>query len=170
VLVLETDRLRLRRWRPEDGDPFAALNADAEVTRHLGSSPLSRDESDALVGRIEAHWDEWGYGLCAVEPKSADAMIGFVGLGHHRAMPDHVEIGWRLARGAWGQGLATEGAEAVRDWAFGPLGIDRLISITVPENVASWRVMEKLGMTLWRHVPWEGLTLKIYELGRPQGS
>ena len=170
MVVLETERLLLRRWRPEDREPFAAINADAAVTRHLGGTPLTRDESDTLVDRIDAHWDEWGYGLCAVEPKATGAMVGFIGLGHHRALPMDVEIGWRLASDVWGEGLATEGATAARDWAFGPLAIDRLVSITIPENVASWRVMEKLGMTLWRHLSWEDLNLKIYELEATQGS
>ena len=169
MVVLETERLVLRRWRQEDREPFAAINTDPGVMRHLGGAPLTRAQSDDLVDRIEAHWEEWGYGLCAVEPKESPRLIGFIGLGHHRALPTDVEIGWRLASDAWGRGLATEGATAARDWAFGALRIERLVSITLPENVASWRVMEKLGMTLWRHLPWEGLNLKIYELAR-QGS
>src|SRR5205085_10153774 len=116
-------------------EPCAALNADPEVTRHL-AGPMTREESDALVDRVEEHWARWGYGLYAVVPDSAGEMVGFVGLSHHRAMPDDVEIGWRLARSSWNQGIATEAACAVRDAAFGRLGLPRLVSLTTDENTA----------------------------------
>ena len=119
VVVLETERLLLRRWRPEDREPFAGINADATVTRHLGGTPLTAEESDALVDRIEAHWEEWGYGLSAVEPKGTGRMIGFIGLGHHRALPTDVEIGWRLASDVWVRGSQPKGR---RRRATGPSG------------------------------------------------
>ena len=158
---LQTDRLLLRAWREEDHAPFAALNADPDVARHL-AGPMTRVESDALAERIAAHWARWGFGLFAVEERASGAFVGFTGLSHHRALPDEVEIGWRLARPLWGRGLATEAATAVRDWAFGPLGLDCLVSLTTAANVASRRIMEKIGMTCREELSFEQWTLLVY--------
>jgi RimJ/RimL family protein N-acetyltransferase len=163
---LRTQRLLLRRFVDADRVPFAAMNADPEVTRHL-SGPMSRAESDAYVERIQDHWERWGYGLFAVELLVEPALVGFVGLSHHRALLDEVEIGWRLAHRVWGSGLATEGAVAVRDLAFDGIGVDRLVSITTDENLASIRVMDKLGFSYDRHTPFERWNLRVSVLGAP---
>ncbi len=98
----------------------------------------------------------------------ATEFIGFAGLSHHRAFPDEVEIGWRLALPAWGHGYATEAALACRDLAFDVLGLRRIISVTTAANQRSWRVMEKLGMSVWRDdVPFEQWRLRVYALQRP---
>ena len=168
---LETARLRLRRFTEADRAPFAVMNADPEVTEHL-SGPMTRAESDAFVERILTHWDTWGYGLHAVDllgnpDHDMVGFSGFVGLSHHRALPDEVEIGWRLARRAWGRGLATEGAMVVRDAAFDVLGLERLVSVTTDENLASRRVMDKLGFRYDRHVPFERWNLRVAILEAP---
>lgn len=146
--MLETDRLLLRRWRPDDLEPFAAMNADLEVMEHF-PAPLSRDESDALAERADASFSEHGYGLWAVEVRATGGFIGFTGLAL-QTFPAHftpaVEVGWRLARAAWGHGYASEAATAVRDDAFGPLGLDEIVSMTAASNVRSQRVMERIGM------------------------
>ncbi|HEY8457669.1 MAG TPA: GNAT family N-acetyltransferase [Actinopolymorphaceae bacterium] len=162
---VETPRLILRTWRRSDWPAFAAINADPQVMEHLGGRPMRPIDSDALADRIDDHWREWGYGLYAVELRATRAMIGFIGLSHHRALPDEVEIGWRLARSAWGQGLATEGALAVRDLAYDVLGLQSLISITVPENSRSLRVMEKIGLSYWKQMQFERWNLVIYRGG-----
>jgi RimJ/RimL family protein N-acetyltransferase len=146
-----TERLLLRPWRPADRDPFAAMNADPEVMRYVGRGrPLTRTQSDELVDAIEAHWDQHGFGLwCAAPHEDPDACIGFVGLAIPSFLPavlPSVEVGWRLARSAWGRGLATEGARAALEHAFGPLGLQSVISVIDPENHRSVRVAEKLGM------------------------
>ena len=110
--MIETERLLLRDWQPSDAAPFAALNADPEVTRYL-RGPMSRYASDELVARIRAHWHAHAFGLYAVEIKSSGVFAGFVGLAVPSFLPDvlpAVEVGWRLAREHWGQGYATEGA------------------------------------------------------------
>lgn len=111
---------------------------------------LSPVESDALIARIDAHFDRRGFGLFAVELLENGNSIGYVGL----AVPSFgapfmpaVEIGWRLAFDSWGCGFATEGARAVARYAFNNLGLDSLVSFTVPANLRSCRVMEKIGMT-----------------------
>ena len=109
--------------------------------------PLTREESDAFIDRMEAFWKEHGYGIYAVEvPGEADC-IGFVGISLPPFKPEHDEIGWRLARPFWGRGYATEGALAVLAQAFGELGRAEIVSFTVPANVRSRRVMERIGMT-----------------------
>jgi RimJ/RimL family protein N-acetyltransferase len=146
---LRTDRLRLRRWRAADGAPFAALNADPRVTAYLPGA-LSREESDALVARIEAHFDRYGFGLWAVEIRDGASFAGFLGLSVP-CLEAHftpcVEIGWRLAAEHWGRGYATEGARAVLALGFDVLGLEQIVSFTVPGNARSRRVMERIGMT-----------------------
>jgi RimJ/RimL family protein N-acetyltransferase len=120
--VIETERLLLRDWRASDREPFAALNADPEVMRFIGAA-LTRAQSDELIARIEAHWNDHGYGLwCAAPREDPGACLGFIGLSIPAFLPavlPAVEVGWRLARGAWGRGLATGGARAAIGHAFG---------------------------------------------------
>lgn len=147
--LLRTVRLLLRRWRDEDREPFAAMNADPRVMEHFPKL-LTRAESDATVDRIEAHFDEHGYGLWAVEVPGVAPFAGFIGLSTPRfeaAFTPCVEVGWRLAAEFWGRGFATEGAKAALAFGFESLDLREIISFTVPANVRSRRVMEKIGMT-----------------------
>lgn len=149
VTVLQTDRLVLRRWRDSDRQPFAEMNADPRVMELL-PGPLSAQESDQLIEKIEAHFEEHGFGKWAMELRSDHQFIGYVGLSialFEAAFTPCVEIGWRLAFSHWGQGLATEGAREVVRHAFEDLNLASLVSFTVPMNVRSQRVMKKLGMT-----------------------
>jgi RimJ/RimL family protein N-acetyltransferase len=139
----------LRRWRPEDREPFAAMNADPRVMEHFPKL-LSREESGAFVERIEAHLDEYGFAHWAVELPGVAPFIGFIGLSvpqFEAAFTPCVEVGWRLAAEHWGRGYAIEGARAAVEFGFGQLGLKEIVSFTVPANVRSRRVMEKLGMT-----------------------
>jgi RimJ/RimL family protein N-acetyltransferase len=161
----------LRRWRRGDADAFAALNADPEVRRHVGEGrPLTRAQSDAELARIEAHWDAYGFGLwCAAPRAQPDRCVGFVGLAIPSFLPEvlpAVEVGWRLARPAWGRGLATEGARAALAEAFGPLGLAAVISVIEPGNVRSLRVAARLGMRRGRDRlhPVTGRRLRVLEL------
>ena len=145
---ITTERLILRHWRESDREPFARLNVNVRVMEHM-PHVLSREESDALADRIEGHFRQHGFGLCAVEDRSDGSFIGFIGLSvptFHAPFTPCVEVGWRLAAEYWGQGLATEGARAIVRHGFETLGLDELVSFTVPTNTKSRRVMEKLGM------------------------
>jgi RimJ/RimL family protein N-acetyltransferase len=147
--ALTTDRLLLRRWRPADREPFAAMNADPRVMAYF-VAPLSREESDAAVARIARHFDEHGFGLWAVEIPDVVPFAGFIGLSvpaFTAAFTPCVEIGWRLAAGCWGRGYATEGARAVLTCGFETLGLDEIVSFASVTNTRSTRVMERLGMT-----------------------
>lgn len=147
--AIETERLRLRRWESRDREPFGRMNSDLRVMQFF-PAPLTRTESNTMVDRVEAHFRAHGFGLYAVELRQGQEFIGFAGLSvpafQARFTPS-VEVGWRLAAEHWGRGLATEAARAVVSHAFGSLGLDSLVSFTVPANVRSRRVMEKIGMT-----------------------
>lgn len=146
--MLETARLKLRQWRPEDRAPFAALNADPEVMAYFPHR-LSQSQSDRLADQCEALINEHGWGFWALERQQSGDFLGFVGLH----MPDAalpfspcVEIGWRLAARYWGQGYATEAAMAALSVGFTTLGLAEIVSFTAVSNRRSRAVMERLGM------------------------
>jgi ribosomal-protein-alanine N-acetyltransferase len=177
---LRTDRLRLRQWRQEDLEPFAALNADPAVMRYL-PGPLTREESDALATDLRVGIAERGYGVWAVEVAGGVPFVGYVGLAESHfsaAFTPAVQVGWRFARTHWGRGYATEAARAALAFGFGELALPEIVSWTAQPNEASRRVMERLGMSrdpaddfdhplrnpddpLRRHV--------LYRLRRPNG-
>jgi len=146
--TLTTPRLLLRPWRDADLPAFAALNADPRVMEFL-PKPLAAAESDELAGRIRANCESRGFGLWAVEILGDAPFIGFVGLNVPRFEAHFtpcVEVGWRLAFEHWGNGYAIEAARAAARFAFEQLGLSEIVSFTVPENIRSRRVMERLGM------------------------
>jgi RimJ/RimL family protein N-acetyltransferase len=146
--VITTARLRLRHWLDSDLLPFAAMNADPQVMEHFPAL-LSREESDAGVGRIKAHFERHGFGLWAVEIPGVTPFAGFIGLSipsYETPFTPCVEIGWRLAADYWGRGYATEGARAALAVGFDQLRLDEIVSFTATGNLASRRVMEKIGM------------------------
>jgi len=146
--MLRTEQTLMRRWRASDLEPFAALNADADVMEHFPTL-LTRAESDAMVERIEACFEQSGYGLWAVELPGEAAFVGFVGLWPVRPelpFAPALEIGWRLAAPYWGRGIATEAARAAMAFAFEDCDLDSLVSYTAATNVRSMRVMARLGM------------------------
>src|SRR5215469_20632 len=129
---LQTERLILRTWRQSDREPFARLNADPVVMEFFPAC-LSRAESDEAVDRIEAHFRRHGFGLFAVELRAEQAFIGFTGLSVPRFEAHFtpcVEIGWRLAKKYWGQGLATEAAHAAVRYGFDTIGLQEIVSFT----------------------------------------
>lgn len=144
---LRTNRLTLRRWRDSDLDPWAAMNADAEVREHLGEV-LTREQSDASVARFQAEFDQRGYGWWAVEVQATGEFIGFAGLDQvDDGMPfTGVEIGWRLARSAWGRGYATEAALTVLGYGFDTLELPEILAVTTATNLRSQAVMRRIGM------------------------
>jgi RimJ/RimL family protein N-acetyltransferase len=145
---LRTDRLTLRRWRDSDRGPWAAMNADPEVREHLGDL-LTREQCDASVAQFQAEFDQRGYGWWAVEVRGTGEFIGFAGLDQvDDGMPfTGVEIGWRLARSAWGQGYATEAALTVLAHGFDTLGLSEILAVTTATNLRSQAVMRRIGMT-----------------------
>lgn len=146
--TLTSERLILRPWRDSDLDALAALCADPEVMAHF-PAPLDRGESEALLRRLQAHSSEHGFSFWALERRADGRVLGFTGLAHVGfAAPfvPAVEIGWRLARPYWGQGYALEAARRSLAFAFDQLGLAEVVAFTVPGNLRSWGLMERLGM------------------------
>ena len=147
-VILETERLILRTWEEADVTPMAAIDQDPKVCEFLpglGTLEATREG----ISRIKNHYAEQGFSKYAVELKSTHEMIGFVGLSvpsFEAHFTPCVEIGWRLASPHWNQGYATEAAKAVLDYAFMTLGLDEVVAFTVPANLASRRVMDKIGL------------------------
>jgi RimJ/RimL family protein N-acetyltransferase len=142
------------------------MNADPRVTEFL-PTPLSREASDALVARVEAHFERHGFGLWAVEIPGVTPFAGFVGLStppFEAPFQPCVEVGWRLSPETWGKGYATEGARAALEYGFATVGLEEILSWTVPANTRSRRVMEKLGMT---HDPRDDFDHPLLPVGHP---
>ena len=165
---IETGRLLLREWRESDLDPYARMCSDPEVMRYL-PGVLDREGSEEQISGFVRHWEERGFGLWAVEHRATGTLIGFVGLLRQENWPEgehKTEVGWRLDRSFWGRGLATEGARASLRYGFEDLGLDGIISITLPENAASRRVMEKAGLTFRGETRWRGYGVVWYAIDR----
>lgn len=125
------------------------MNADPSVTGYL-PGPLSREDSDDMVSRINAQFDQYGFGFWAVEICNVAPFAGFIGLAvpsFTTHFPPCVEIAWRLGAEHWGHGYATEGAQAVLAFGFDVLELQEIVSFTVPGNTRSRGVMERIGMT-----------------------
>jgi len=168
-MVLETERLILRPFMEADIEGFAPIEADPEVMRFYRSGPRSREQTARNIAWYIELQAKHGHSLWAVIHKADQLLIGYCGLLSQQIDGEsEVEIGYKLARQYWGQGLATEAARAVRDWGFAHLPVPHLISIIDPENRASIRVAEKNGMTLWKEADYHGKLCSIYRLTRPQ--
>ena len=147
--MILTDRLVLRRWTDADRPAFAAINGDPRVHDWLGG-PITAEASDALIDRINAGIDAQGFGLWAAERRADGRLAGMIGLSWVAAgdlpVGPCVEIGWRLHPDLWGQGLASEGAQAALDWGFGPGALTEIVAFTAETNLASQAVMRRIGM------------------------
>ncbi len=145
---METERLILRDWQPEDVQELIAINQDAKVMEYMPKL-LSTEETIGMVERFSNHIKEHGFGPFACIVKETGKCIGWVGLlipSFEEHFTPCVEIGWRLASQYWGKGYATEAARSVLEAAFNKWNLPEIVSFTVPENIRSRRVMEKLGM------------------------
>lgn len=150
ISVITTERLILRPWKNEDFLPFAEMNADPRV-REFFPSVQTTEESDAVVRHFQATYNRDGFCMFAAELIATAEFAGFIGLQTMNFVVPSVdqpavEIGWRLSHRHWGKGLATEGARAVIRYAFLTLHLREVVAITVPANLRSRRVMEKIGM------------------------
>jgi RimJ/RimL family protein N-acetyltransferase len=147
--MLLTPRLLLRPWQESDREPFQRMNADPRVMEFF-AAPLSPEESDRTIDRVQAHIAEHRFGFFAAELRATGEFIGFVGMAHvpfEAHFTPCVEIGWRLAAAHWNRGLATEGARCCLRYAFQELALPEVVAFTAPANLRSRRVMEKLGMS-----------------------
>jgi RimJ/RimL family protein N-acetyltransferase len=147
---LRTERLRLRPPEPRDLEPFALMCADPEVMRHIGlGRPVDRASAELGFATLMERWRRDGTGLFTVEDVGTGEYLGFVGTAPvppSSVAAGEIEIGWRLRRGAWGRGLAVEGARAVGAHVADVHEVARVVALVRPENTRSRRVAEKLGL------------------------
>jgi len=167
---VETERLRLRPLALSDADALASLQADPEMMRYFADGhTYQADESRLWLEWHVAMWDLEGYGSWAVEHRLDGTFIGWLGVTKVWDPPEQMpasEVGWFIDRGYWRQGLATEGAWESLRFAFGLVGLARVIARYNAANLASGRVMDKIGMRLWREFPhpeYSGVIVRIYE-------
>jgi [ribosomal protein S5]-alanine N-acetyltransferase len=166
--ILETSRLVLREFRPEDADSLALTLSDAETMRFY-PAPLDRAGVEDWISRNLRRYREHGQGLWAMILKSSGELIGDCGLTVQEVEgQNEIEIGYHVRRDLWGQGLATEAACACRDFGFARRPVERLISLIRPENLPSRRVAEKNGMSVWKEVMRKDLPHLVYAIRREQ--
>jgi len=166
--ILETSRLILREFVPEDSSALARVICDRETMRFY---PLAFDRAaaDEWILRNRCRYEEFGHGLWAMELKSTREMIGDCGITVQEVDGEGLrEIGYHLRHDLWGQGLATEAARACRNYGFIRLDAPFLISLIRPENIPSWRVAERNGMTIWKHTTHANLQHRVYRITRAE--
>ena len=166
--MLETERLILDPWQSSDWTAFRPIATDPEVMRYItGGVPWDDDTIRRFVERQVTRYREEGYCRWKLVDKQSAQMVGFCGLGIWRDNPN-LEIGWWLARQAWGRGLATEAARAALHDIFARVQPAHVISVAQPANAASIRVMQKIGLELVREFESEGMRLVEYGITREQ--
>jgi RimJ/RimL family protein N-acetyltransferase len=167
MTILETPRLILREFAPEDVDALARVISDPETMRYY-PAPYDRSGVEQWIARNRDRYAGHGHGLWGLILKASGELIGDCGLTRQEVEDEtFLEIGYHVRRDLWGQGLASEAARACRDYGFAILKAERLISLIRPENTPSRRVAEKNGMTLWKTVLWKGLPHCVYVISRP---
>lgn len=148
-IFIETERILLRSWKEEDADVFFQLNSDSDVMQYFPSSSMTKESTENFVKKNNSHFKTHGFGYFACEHKKNETFIGFVGLSTATFKADFTpctEIGWRLNKHYWNCGLASEAAKSVLKYAKETVGIEKTYSFTACENMASRRVMEKIGL------------------------
>jgi ribosomal-protein-alanine N-acetyltransferase len=161
---LLTSRLRLRPLCADDLDELVRLQSDPEVMRYISTGRLrSREECAAALASVLEHWERQGYGIWAMLERDTGAWAGQVGLRYHDDRRE-AELLYALHKEFWGRGLTTEAAEACVRYGFEVIGLPHLFAVAWPENAASRRVMEKLGMRYQQTAPFNGVTAVWYTL------
>jgi ribosomal-protein-alanine N-acetyltransferase len=167
--ALTTARLVLRGFTEDDVDPLYRILSDADALRYFPDPrPPSRERVQKIISHQLQHWGQHGYGWWALEPRSNKELIGWSGL---QFLPDtvEVEVGYLLGKPFWGQGLATEAAQACVRYGFEQLGLETIVGIVHPENVASQRVIEKSGLSFVDGTRYFGMDCYHYRMERPSG-
>lgn len=164
IKEVETERLQLRLFKPDDLDELAVIFGDPEVVRHLGSGkPAPREETETALRSIIRHWEIYGFGRWAAIHKPTQRLIGYCGLRNYHGTPELVYL---LARQHWGMGLATEMARAALRYGFEERGFERIIAMAKIENVASQHVMRKIGMSFQERAMIFNMEVTFYSISR----
>jgi len=169
VETLYTDRMVLKPFEAADLDDLAALYADPDVMRYVFHGPVDRERSALALHRMMLHASQHGFGMWAMRSRPADVFLGRCGLQHVQDSHE-IELGYTLVRRAWGRGLATEATREVLRHAFLELRLPRVIAVAEPENVASFRVMEKVGMHRAGPAVYYGEEVTLFEMVRAEAQ
>jgi ribosomal-protein-alanine N-acetyltransferase len=162
IPTVTTDRLILRAFTEQDAERLCCILAEEGVLRHFPTSdPPSLDRVQKFIAGQLKHWEEHGFGWWAVEPKSRAEIIGWNGL-QYLPETEEIEIGYLLSKDYWGKGMATEGAKEGIRYGFEILGLERIVGIVHPENIASQGVLKKLGMTFSNKAEYYGMSAYRY--------
>ena len=167
MTILTSARLRFEPFDERHFDGLQAMNRDPEVMRYISGRPETPEETRAAIARVQARWAQWGYSWWALIERGSGELAGAVGLqhlGHDGANP--IEIGWRLRRDRWGLGLASEAARTILAHAFEVIAAPKVCAIRHPDNLASQRVMERLGMRRIGLQTWHEMEVEVHELAR----
>ena len=166
IPTLTTSRLILRAFTKEDVDPLHHILGEKEILRYFPNpSPPSRDKVEKLISARLGHWEEHGYGWWAIEQRLKKGLIGWSGL---LFLPEtkEVEVGYLLGKAFWGKGLATEAAQACLQYGFKNFAMEIIVAIVHPENMASQRVIKKLGMSFVDEARYFGMDCHRYSIER----
>ena len=165
---IETARLRMRPFILDDLDPLSLIYGDADVMKYIrDGQPVSREQTEASLKSFIEEWNRHGFGLWAVLYKEDESLIGFCGLRFLDNTPE-VEVGYRLAKTHWGMGLATEAARASLRYGFETLDLQRIVAVVHPQNSASQRVLEKIGLRYEKVGRYYNMDLKYYACARDE--
>jgi RimJ/RimL family protein N-acetyltransferase len=169
MTILQTPRLRLEPFCDAHLDGLFALNSDPEIMRYITGKPETREQTIASIERVKARWLEWGYSWWSFIERDSEDLIGagcIQHLGRDKANP--LEIGWRLRQDKWGKGYASEAAQAMTTFAFDTLHSDYLCAVCHSENLASAKVMQRLGMQYRGIERWYDMDTAVYAMTRSE--
>jgi ribosomal-protein-alanine N-acetyltransferase len=158
----------MRQIVHDDLEALASMNADPDVMRYIGDGkPQSLEQAQLRISAITNHWEKHGFGLCAVLDRATSDFAGFCGL-QYLDDTSEIEVGYRFKKRFWGMGLATEAAQASLEYGFGRLGLDRIVAVVHPENLASQHVVDKLGLRYIKDARYYDTLLRYYAITREQ--
>lgn len=167
MTILQTERLRLEPFADQHFEGLHAIDSDPEVMRYISGKPDTREDTAAGIARVKARWAEWGYSWWAFIETDSDQVVGSGCIQHlARDRSNPLEIGWRLRRDRWHQGLASEAAQVMAAFAFDTLRTPLLCAVCHPDNKGSARVMQRLGMSYRGIERWYTMDTSVYEISR----
>ncbi len=165
-MILETERLHLRTFAESDLEALAKINSDPEVVKYISNAvPIPREQTEARLKFYIAHQKQHGFGMKALINKQDQSLIGFCGLQFLENTKE-VEVGYRLAKAFWGKGLATEAAKACLNYGFTKLNLLEIVAVVHPENIASRKVIEKIGLSYEKIAHFYNMDLTYYKITR----
>jgi ribosomal-protein-alanine N-acetyltransferase len=169
MTILFTERLRLEPFQDSHLDGLCAINGDPEIMRYITGRPQTRDETAESIARVKSRWEQFGFSWWSFFELASGRIVGNGCIQYIAGNPANpIEIGWRLKKDCWHQGLASEAARSMTAFAFDTIAINELVAVAEPENWASRRVMERLGMRFRGIEQWYDRDIAAYAIARSQ--